>query len=107
MFQMRPSSTVCPVASFAAIASRHSIDNSSRRGPKAYATTAVVNCISATTIPNTVSSRLKVFHAETEPLILYYRETDLIQTVDGQAAPEVVNVAVMAKIQTIRSRKSA
>src|SRR5262249_9213141 len=57
--------------------------------------------------PNTVSSRLKVFHAETEPLILYYREADLIQTVDGQAASEVVNVAVMAKIQTIRSRKSA
>jgi adenylate kinase len=57
--------------------------------------------------PDTVSSRLKGFHAEIQPLIRYYAEVDLIHTVDGQAAPEAVHAAVMAKIQAIRSRKSA
>jgi adenylate kinase len=56
---------------------------------------------------DTVGSRLKIFHADTKPLIRYYEEASLIQTVDGQATPEAVNAAVMAKIQTNLSQKSA
>ena len=32
----------------------------------------------------TVSNRLKVYHAQTEPLIAYYKEKDLVATVIGQ-----------------------
>jgi len=40
--------------------------------------------------PETVKDRLEVYHAQTEPLIAYYRERDLLRTVDGMTGVDQV-----------------
>lgn len=40
--------------------------------------------------PEVVSERLKVYHAQTEPVIEYFRKKGVLITVDGTQAPETV-----------------
>ena len=40
--------------------------------------------------PETVLKRLEVYHAETEPLIAYYKEEGILRTVDGSQSIEKV-----------------
>jgi len=49
--------------------------------------------------PTTVASRLKIFHGQTEPLIEYYQAADLLESVDGEAAPAEVHAAVMETVK--------
>ncbi len=44
--------------------------------------------------PEVVQHRLNVYHAETEPLIGYYKNKDLLVTVDGQKSPAEVTADV-------------
>ena len=44
--------------------------------------------------PEVVQHRLNVYHAETEPLIGYYKNKDLLVTVDGQKSPAEVTAEV-------------
>ncbi len=48
--------------------------------------------------PETVADRLKIYHAETEPLIEYYRSRGLLATVDGTTGVENVAVAFKSAI---------
>ena len=45
--------------------------------------------------PEVVEHRLGVYHAETEPLIGYYRNKNLLVTVDGQKKPNEVTEDIM------------
>jgi adenylate kinase len=40
--------------------------------------------------PETVRERLQVYHGETEPLIAYYEQRDLLRRVDGKGDPDDV-----------------
>ena len=40
--------------------------------------------------PETVLRRLEVYHAETEPLIAYYREEGILRAVDGSQSIDKV-----------------
>ena len=40
--------------------------------------------------PETVKDRLRVYHGETEPLIAYYDERELLRRVDGDQDPDAV-----------------
>lgn len=44
--------------------------------------------------PDVVQNRLGVYHAETEPLIGYYKNKNLLVTVDGQKTPAEVTALV-------------
>lgn len=48
--------------------------------------------------PETVIERLKVYHAQTEPLIDYYSKQDNLTTIDGQQNPDAVYQALMRVI---------
>ena len=45
--------------------------------------------------PEVVQNRLSIYHAETEPLIGYYKEKNLLVTIDGQQTPAEVTAAIM------------
>lgn len=46
--------------------------------------------------PETVTKRLTVYHNQTKPLIDYYKEEGILETVDGTADLEDVFKAVVA-----------
>jgi adenylate kinase len=46
----------------------------------------------------TVAARLKEYHAETAPLIAYYRETGKLKAVDGMADIDAVTAAIAAAL---------
>ncbi len=46
--------------------------------------------------PETVKDRLAVYHAQTEPLIAYYRNAGLLRTVDGVGAIPQIAAAFLA-----------
>jgi adenylate kinase len=52
--------------------------------------------------PDVVANRLRVYHAETEPLIHYYDEQGLMRRVDGTRSPADVNDHIRAVIATLR-----
>ena len=45
--------------------------------------------------PETVRTRLKVYHEETEPLVDFYRERGKLFVVDGSRSPEETNAQVL------------
>jgi adenylate kinase len=45
-------------------------------------------------VPETVRERLRVYHAETEPLVAYYEERALLLRVDGTGAPDAVSAGI-------------
>lgn len=48
--------------------------------------------------PETISSRLKVYHAQTSPLIGFYEAQAKLVTVDGAQAPEKVTEEILAAL---------
>ena len=52
--------------------------------------------------PDVVENRLRVYHAQTEPLIAYYDERGLMRRIDGTRAPAEVNDHIRAVIATLR-----
>lgn len=48
--------------------------------------------------PETVTDRLAVYHSQTEPLIAYYRERNLLKTVDGTQGVEATAAAFAAAL---------
>ncbi|HEX9774039.1 MAG TPA: adenylate kinase [Actinomycetota bacterium] len=49
-------------------------------------------------MPEVVRTRLKVYHDQTEPLIAYYRERDLLRTVDGVGPVEEVEARIAKEL---------
>ncbi|MEM0969232.1 MAG: adenylate kinase [Verrucomicrobiota bacterium] len=45
--------------------------------------------------PETVGARLKIFHAETEPLLEYYRKASLVHEIDGEGAPASIFTPIL------------
>lgn len=45
--------------------------------------------------PETVKKRLEVYHAQTQPLIDYYKKQDILKTVDGTQPMEQVFNAIV------------
>jgi adenylate kinase len=52
--------------------------------------------------PETVRDRLRVYHAQTEPLVAYYDERGLLRRVDGAGDADAVEAAVRAAIDEAR-----
>ena len=52
--------------------------------------------------PETVSKRLKTYHAQTEPLIDYYDERGLLRRFDGTRSPTEVHDHIRATLATLR-----
>ena len=50
--------------------------------------------------PDVTERRLRIFHAETEPLLDYYRGRDLLVTVDASGPPEEVSAAMIAALDS-------
>ena len=49
--------------------------------------------------PETVRDRLRIYHAQTEPLVAYYDERGLLRRVDGAGDADAVEAAVRAAIE--------
>lgn len=49
--------------------------------------------------PETISRRLGVYHAQTQPLIGYYEGLGKLKRIDGDAAPEAVYSNIMASLE--------
>lgn len=49
--------------------------------------------------PETITSRLNAYHAQTAPLIDYYRSAGSLREVDGDQKPDAVFAAVMAELK--------
>jgi adenylate kinase len=52
--------------------------------------------------PEVVQNRLRVYHAQTEPLIDYYDERGLMRRIDGTRSPAEVHDHIRAVIATLR-----
>jgi adenylate kinase len=52
--------------------------------------------------PETIRKRLSVYHAQTEPLVDYYEERDLLRRFDGTRSPAEVHDHVRATVATLR-----
>jgi adenylate kinase len=52
--------------------------------------------------PEVVRDRLKVYHAQTEPLIEFYDEQGLMRRIDGTRSPADVHDHIRAVIATAR-----
>lgn len=55
--------------------------------------------------PETIAQRLAVFQAETAPVLDYYRERDLLLTVDGMQPPDIVYADIQAGLRRFRRPK--
>lgn len=51
--------------------------------------------------PETVMRRLEVYHAETAPLIAYYRRRGILREVNGEASPEAVTEALLGIVEGV------
>jgi adenylate kinase len=52
--------------------------------------------------PVTIRNRLAVYHDQTEPLVAYYEERDLLRRFDGTRSPTEVHDHVRATVATLR-----
>ena len=48
--------------------------------------------------PEVVRERLRVYHDQTEPLVRYYTEKGLLETIDGERSPDEVSVDLEAAL---------
>lgn len=48
--------------------------------------------------PGVIERRLGIFHSETEPLLAFYRNRDLLVTVDASGAPDEVSAAMISAL---------
>lgn len=51
--------------------------------------------------PETVMRRLEVYHAETAPLIAFYRRQGILREVNGEASPEAVTEALLRIVEGV------
>jgi adenylate kinase len=49
--------------------------------------------------PETARERLRVYHRETQPLVAYYEERELLLRVDGELDPDAVAAAIHAALE--------
>ncbi len=49
--------------------------------------------------PDTIRTRLKTYHRQTEPLISYYRKADLLTVIDGELPLNEVTQSMIAQLQ--------
>jgi adenylate kinase len=49
--------------------------------------------------PDVIERRLRKFHAETEPVVDYYRKRGLLVTVDAAASPDAVTASILAALE--------
>jgi adenylate kinase len=54
----------------------------------------------------TVRRRLEVYHAQTEPLIVYYEERGLLWRFDGTQSPDQVHAHILAALATAQREES-
>jgi adenylate kinase len=54
--------------------------------------------------PETIKKRLKVFHAQTEPILEYYRQKQLLVTIDANAEVEEVSARIKKAVEQFLSR---
>ncbi|MBU0470196.1 MAG: nucleoside monophosphate kinase [Nanoarchaeota archaeon] len=52
--------------------------------------------------PEVIKERFRIYHAETQPLVDYYKKKGILKTVDGAPAPEVVYAAVKKIVKTFK-----
>lgn len=52
-----------------------------------------------------IPRRLELYHSRTEPLLDYYRERDLLCTIDGAQSPDEVFAAIRRAVEAARSRR--
>ncbi|HEU4973546.1 MAG TPA: adenylate kinase [Baekduia sp.] len=52
--------------------------------------------------PETIRKRLAVYHDQTEPLVAYYEERELLRRFDGSRAPTEVHDHIRATVATLR-----
>lgn len=52
--------------------------------------------------PETVRTRLKVYHKETEPLVDFYRQRGKLFVVDGSRAPEYTHAQVLEVLEKLK-----
>lgn len=52
--------------------------------------------------PETIRKRLAVYHAQTEPLVQYYEDRDLLRRFDGTRTPTEVHDHIRATVATLR-----
>jgi adenylate kinase len=52
--------------------------------------------------PDTIRKRLAVYHEQTEPLVKYYEDRDLLRRFDGSRTPTEVHDHVRATVATLR-----
>jgi adenylate kinase len=52
--------------------------------------------------PDTIRNRLAVYHDQTEPLVAYYEERDLLRRFDGSRSPTDVHDHIRATVATLR-----
>lgn len=48
--------------------------------------------------PEVIKERLRAYHAQTAPLIDYYKQKGLLQNIDGEKSPEVVQDELIEKL---------
>ncbi|MEY2422467.1 MAG: adenylate kinase [Acidimicrobiaceae bacterium] len=53
--------------------------------------------------PNVIERRLQVFHGETEPLLDFYRNRDILVTVDAAQPPDDVTASMLAAVEPLRT----
>jgi adenylate kinase len=56
--------------------------------------------------PETVRARLVTYHAQTAPVIDYYRQINLLVTIPGQGAVDDVKAATLAAVRNLAEGKS-
>jgi len=48
--------------------------------------------------PEVIERRLRVFHEQTEPLLDFYRDRDILRTIDAAQDPDEVTKAIFAAV---------
>lgn len=56
--------------------------------------------------PETIAQRLEVYHAETAPVLDYYRRRDLLLTVNGMQSPDEVYRDILEGIESFRRQRA-
>jgi adenylate kinase len=56
--------------------------------------------------PDTIRERLAVYHEQTEPLVSYYEDRELLRRFDGSRAPTEVHDHIRATVATLRLEDS-
>ena len=53
--------------------------------------------------PETVQQRMRIYHSQTEPLVQYYQQRSLLETIDAMGTPDQVFARIVAAVERHRS----